>query len=137
VRFLAHGLERHVHRRDVVVREVHRHLRLPIVLDVPTRGLALLEAPLGPQRRAVFAKDLVAARVTLQASSLSDLERDLVRELGVARVEVDVVGDEELAGADHEGAGPGLELRRTEVRLPRGVLELLRQPLVLARSNVR
>ena len=63
---------------------------------------------------------------------LAKLEGDVRGGGLVAGVQRDVVGDQELAGADHRRAGAGIEPGRAAVGLPPRVLELLGQPLVLA-----
>src|SRR5262249_25689759 len=91
-------------------------------------GAALLEAPRNPDDRAVGA--------ALRRAGLADPLGDGVRELLVPRVEVDVVGDEELSRADHRRPGLRVELRGPEVGGERRVLELLRKRLVLPLSDV-
>ncbi len=71
----------------------------------------------------------------LPAAPLAQHVSDLVRVAPVRRVQVDVVSDEELAGADRCGPGRRIELRRPEVRPPVRLLQLLRQPLVFARPH--
>ena len=51
------------------------------------------------------------------AARLADPAGDPLGELDVARVEVDVVGDEERPGTDRDGTGRRVEPRRPEVRL--------------------
>ena len=70
------------------------------------------------------------------AAFQAQLEGDVRGRGFVAGVQRDVVGDEELAGADGRGAGLGVEPRRPGVRLPTGIGQFLRQPFVLALADV-
>ena len=74
-------------------------------------------------------------RGTRHAALLAQLEGDVGRQRLVAGVEGDVVGDQELAGADDGGPGLRVEPGRAEIRRPVGVAELFGQPLVLAAPN--
>ncbi len=71
------------------------------------------------------------------AARLTKLEGDVRGGGLVAGVERDVVGDQELAGADDRRARAGIEPRRAAVRLPPLVLEFLGQPLILALADRR
>src|SRR5258708_36565367 len=60
----------------------------------------------------------IAVVVALHPTALADVEGDARGQALVQRVEIHVVGDEELARADDEGAGARHELGRTEVGRP-------------------
>ena len=81
-RFLHARLEGHVGRRHLVVVEVHRHLRHPVLLDPPADGPHRLEPP----------------RLPCAAPLLPHVEGDAVGLL-LRPEDVDVVGDQEVAGA--------------------------------------
>ncbi len=55
---------------------------------------------------------------------------------GVLRIERDVIGDQELAGADDRGPALGIEGGRAAIGLPRRVLQLCRQALIFAAADV-
>ena len=50
-------------------------------------------------------------------------------------VQVHIVGDEEIARADHGRAGAFVEHRRPEIRLPSGLFDLLEESFVFAGAN--
>ena len=50
-------------------------------------------------------------------------------------VQVHIVGDEEIARADHGRAGAFIEHRRSEIRLPSGLFDLLKESFVFAGAN--
>ena len=70
------------------------------------------------------------------AAGLADPPGDPLGELDVGRGEVDVVGDEERAGADRDGAGRRVQARRAEVRLAPVLADLRLEALVLAAADV-
>ena len=102
-----------------VVEQVDRDLRLPVLLDVPADGAHGLQAARHLDGRAVGVADDLARRVALRPPALADVEGDLVGQPPVERVQVDVVGEQELARADHGGARAGVEPRRARHRAPR------------------
>src|SRR5439155_27029025 len=70
------------------------------------------------------------------AAGLADPTRDPLRELHVARLEIDVVGDQERPSPDRDRARRGMQAPRSEVRLSSGLADRLLQPLVLSASDV-
>jgi hypothetical protein len=72
----------------------------------------------------------------LPAAALAQFVGNLVGVAAVGRVQVDVVGDQELAGADRGRAGPAVERRRPEIRFPFGTGQLVGETLVLAGPHV-
>jgi hypothetical protein len=72
---------------------------------------------------------------SLPAAALPKLVGDLRRVAAVRSVEVDVVGDQELAGAHGRRPGGRIELGRAVVGDPRGVGQLRFQALVLASAH--
>ncbi len=131
--YLLEGLMR---RRLLEVHEIDGHLRAPELGNEPADGLR------GRQRarRLEGLARLVAQDLSVGpapgAAGLADVERDVVRELAVARVQVDVVGDEKRARADGRRARPRVEGRRPEVGRPGRVLETGFEAFVLALSHV-
>ncbi len=125
-------VEDDVDRRRLVVREVDRDLGHPVILDVPADGLDLLELARDLDRVAAGVLDDVAVLVALGPAALAQAQGDLVGQLAVAGVEVEVVGDQELAGADDGRPGLGIEDGLAEIRGPARVLELLGKPFVFA-----
>ena len=77
---------------------------------------------------------LVVERVdvarTLPAAALAQLVGDLVGITPVGGIEVDVVGNQEFAGADRDCAGLAVEFSRPEVRFPFRPGQLFRQAFV-------
>ena len=114
---LGQGVEGVVHRVVVGARKL-------------ARGRAVLED------LAAHVARRAEGRAACDAVALAEVEREVGRVLLVPRVEVQVVRDEELAGADRDHAGLGEERRGPEVRLPLGLAELVRQGLVLAPAHV-
>jgi hypothetical protein len=136
-RALLAGVEGEVERRDVEVGEVHGDLRAAVLRDGPTDRLDRLEQTGIPQRLAGAVEHWLAGLVPPHPALLAHVEGDAGGQPLVRGVEVDVIRDEELACADHGRAGARNERRRSEVGLPRRVLELRRQAFVLARPHVR
>ena len=116
--------------RDLVVREVDRDLGQAVILDVPADGFDLLEPARHLDRVAAGVLDDVAVLVPLGPAALPKAQGDLVGQLAVPRIEIDVVGDEELAGADDGRPRPRIENGLAEIGGPPRVLELLGQALV-------
>ena len=72
---------------------------------------------IGPQ--AYIAEHRLTGCVFQRAPALPNVPGDFVGDLRVARVQVDVVGDQEFTGADHGRAGGGGGARRPRARPPR------------------
>ena len=123
-------VEDDVDGRDHVVREVDRDLGHPVILDVPADRLDFLELARHLDRVAAPVLDDVPVLVPLGPTALPEAQGDLVGQLPVPGVEVDVVGDQELAGADDGGAGLGVENGPAEIGRPAAVLEFLGQAFV-------
>ena len=112
---LADRLPHHPQGRDFEVEDVHRDLGPAELLDPEAVGL--------DRRRA---RRPIRGRVARSR---------LARSTSVGR-EVDVVGDEERAGADGDGAGRGVHPGRAEVRLTAVLVDLGLQALVLPAADV-
>src|SRR5439155_2389664 len=130
-------VEGDVERRDVEVGEVDRDLRAAELGDHPADGLDRLEDARLPLRLALGVDDRVAVVVALHPPALADVEGDARGQALVEGVEVDVVGDEELARADDDRARARDELRGAEVGLPARVEQLLRAAFVFALADIR
>src|SRR5450756_103674 len=91
--------------------------------------------PRSTQSRSSAASDVYKRQ--LQSPALAEVQCDFVCELAVAGVQVDVVGNQELARANDRGAEPRVEPRWPRVGRPRGVLQFSFEPLVFARPDVR
>ena len=101
-------------RRDRVVEQVHRDLRpLDVVQVEPQR--------LDPRQ---------------SAGSLADAVGDALGEVDVARLEVDVEGDQERSSADGHGAGGGMHAGRAEVGLTPEMRDIRLEALVLWLADV-
>jgi hypothetical protein len=110
--------------------------RLAVGLDVPADRAAARQPPRLAQRVPLRVLPDLPVGVALRPAGLADVEGDLVREVAVAGVEIDVVGDQELPRADHYRAGARQEGRRPVVGRPLGLLQLLGPRLVLADADV-
>ncbi len=93
-------------------------------------------AVLGEANHLALVVERLDVPATLPPAPLPELVGDLGGVAPVRRVEVDVVGDQELAGADGRGPGGRVELGRPEIGLPFRVRELGLQPLVLPCPHV-
>ncbi len=122
-------VERRVNRSDVDIHQIHRDLGASVLGDVPAHTADRLEH--------AGLVDLFSPGPGHRAAVLPDVERDPVCPPFVGDVEVDVVGDEELAGAGHHGPEPGHELRRAVVGCEVRILELAGQGLILALADGR
>jgi hypothetical protein len=96
------------------VEDVHRDLGAIELLDEEAVALDLRQAP----------------------ARLADAPGDPDREVLVGRVEVDVVGDEERAGADGDRSGSRVHPGRPEVRLAAALGDLGTESLVLPAPDV-
>ena len=85
-----------MHRRLLVIGEVHRHL----------------------DDAAVFERDAHRLDEAESAGAMTDGAGDLLRHVEPVGREIDVVGDERHARADNDCAGGGMRARRTEVGRP-------------------
>ena len=106
----------------------------------PADGLDGSQAPRDHHRLAtVVADDLPGQRVacSLDPASLPYIESDSIRPSGRCRVQVDVVGDQEVSCPDSRCAGGGVERRRSVIGLPLRILKLLGKTFVLASTDVR
>ncbi len=107
-------LEHPEDRRLLEVGQVHRHLHDAAVLERDAHRLDVAEA----------------------ARAHPDGGGDALGDVEPIGGQVDVVGDERHARADHGRAGTRMRLRRTEVGRPLRGRELGRQPLELAAPDV-
>ncbi|OPZ61993.1 MAG: hypothetical protein BWY86_00608 [Candidatus Aminicenantes bacterium ADurb.Bin508] len=109
----------------LVVEKVDGDLGDSVLVDIPSDGANVREDSRLPKRGAVAVPEGVPLLVLLDSTVLSDGEGDLVGELFILCVQVHVVGDQELPGSDHGGAGtghvlvvgPGSEVRRKGAQL--------------------
>ena len=122
---------------DLVVHQVERDLGPPVFLDVPSAALQVREHPRHPQRLAALVPHDLASGVSFELSRLAQLGSDRVGQLLLARVQVQVPRDEERASSDRRRPASGVELRRTVIRREVRILQLLRERLVLAVTDVR
>ena len=132
----ARRFEDFVEWRGAVTEEIDRNLCLAVLLDVPPDCTHRLETARHAQLPALLVGDNLVLRIASQAPRFTDVERNFVGQFLVARIDVDVVGDEELACADDRGAEPLIEDGRARIRSPGGIGELLAQALVLAGADV-
>ena len=133
---LARGIKGFVHRGHRDVGEVQGQLGDAIFLDVPSDALdALQQARLAHWvSLRIVHNGTGQTAFPLHAAVLPQVEGHRIGAAGGRGVQVDVVGHEEIPGAD--GRGPGgagalIELGRAEVRSPDRIRKLVK-PLVLA-----
>ena len=112
--FRFHGGKYPEHRRLFVVRQVHRHLDDPAILEPHTHRLHVPEA----------------------AAAVPHGSRDLLRDIKPVGREIDVVGNEWHARADDRGAGAWVGRRRAIVGRPARRGHLRGQPFELAAPDV-
>jgi hypothetical protein len=118
-----------------VIEQVDRDLRLPVLLDIPANGPDGFQAAGDLDGFALGVAHDVALRVTLRPSVLANRQRDLVRQFAIERIQIDVVGEQKFASANHRRTRPVVERARTRVWRPIGFLELACESLVFARAN--
>src|SRR5262249_19109862 len=93
-------LERDMRGRDVEIGEIDGNLGALVLVDVPAHRFRRLERSRLEDEVTVLITQEAAVFVLLLATGFADGKRDVVGFLLVARVEVHVVRDQELAGAD-------------------------------------
>ena len=113
-RFPAYDFEHPENRRLLVVRQVHRDLDDPAILQ----------------------RDAHRLHETETARAESDRRRNLLRDVQPVGGEIDVVGDERHARADHRGAGGRVRRGTAEVRRPSLLGHFRAQPFELAAPDV-
>ena len=109
-----HQLEDPEDRRLLVVGEVHRYLDDAAILE----------------------RDAHRLHVAQPAAAHPDRRRDLLCDIQPIGREVDVVGDQRHARADHRGAAARMRRRRAVVRRPSRLRQLRREPFELAAPDV-
>ena len=106
-------IERDVHRGNRDVGEVHRNLCDAVLIDKPPDGLGGLQGSRLPDLVSLGVAHNVAGDrgLALDPPFLAHVEGDRIGAPRRRRVQVDVVGDEEIARSN--GGGPGARLLKT------------------------
>ena len=108
-------VEGDVHRRDRDVGQVHRDLGDAVLLDEPADALDALQRCRGSTPALPSSSRTISpvsgSPLALDAPLLAHVEGDRVGAARRGRVQVDVVGDQEVARADRGGAGARVERR--------------------------
>ncbi len=114
---LAGGVEHRVEGGHLVVREVEGQLSPAVFLDVPTHSPQVLEPSRLPNGASVLVPHDLTCGVPSRAAGLPQQAGYLVGEAPIPCVQIDVVGDQELAGSDGGCSAARVELLRSEVGL--------------------
>ena len=128
-------VEGHMHRRHGEIGQIDRDLGDAIFLDEPPDRLHGLQTARDGHGRAGGVFDDLALRVLLRPAGLADVKGHGVGAPGRGGVEVDVVGDQEVARPDDRGAASGVKGRRAEVGFPLRQQDLLGEALVFAGAD--
>ena len=138
VRCAAHLVEGHMQRRDIDIRDVHRHLSNAILLDKPANGLGTLQCAGLHERITLgiahdFARNGIA--LALRTSFFAHVECNGVSASRRSRVQVEIHGNQEVARPHSRTSGSRHTfVKRTspKVRLTFVASHFFRQRLVFA-----
>ena len=125
-------------RRLLDVRQIHRHLRDPILLYEPADSFDVLQRARNANRFAICIQHRFSPRravFCLRPPLLAHIKRDRGRAPHRLRVQVYVISDQEIADTDYGGARFLIENGRTEIRFPFQLLYFFEEPFVLSCAN--
>ena len=108
-------------RRFLNIRQVHRNLRDSIFLHIPANGFHMFQHSGNADRFAVFIEDRLSGRRAVfgfDPPVFSHIKGDRVGPSHRLRVQVHIVGDQEIPRADDGCARLFIENGRSEIRLP-------------------